>query len=82
MVMRGSLKPTTNGCGNTNAATEMLEHDLSYPYKKRLHCCNCNMELEHFNTDLEEGYDEDGNRVTLVNMECRVCEEAPVSSPV
>ena len=34
------------------------------------------MDIEHFNTELIDGYDDDGEAVTLVNMECRVCDEA------
>lgn len=53
----------------------MLKHDLEYPEKKRLHCCNCRMRLDHFLSGKANGFDEDGNGVTLLLMACRVCEE-------
>lgn len=52
----------------------MLEHDLEYPAKRRLHCSTCQMELLHFRSGLERTTDAQGNTLTLLQMECRSCE--------
>lgn len=51
----------------------MLRHDLSYPEKVRIHCADCNFDLEHFTTGhtwLEEG----GVRMSALTVVCRLCE--------